>query len=84
MQGLQEAAKRTAEEHQRLQRAAETAAEQLRDLTAVSAADADKVAALQATLLYQERKYQVLAHLESVCACPWLCVPAVLHGCCST
>lgn len=84
MQELQQAAKWTAEEHQRLQRAADTAAEQLRDLTVVSAADTGKVAALQATLLYQERKYQVLVHRVSACGCPWLFSPGLLEACCFT
>lgn len=59
VQELQKAAKRTAEEHQRLQQAADAATKQAQHLAAASAADADKISALKATLLYQEAKYQV-------------------------
>lgn len=59
VQELQGAASRTAEEHQRLLAEASDARERLRSLLAATGADADKIAALQATLLYQEHKYKV-------------------------
>lgn len=59
LQEIDEAAKNTEREHYQLKQMADAALKQAAQLRVESLADADKIAALRATLLYQDNKHQV-------------------------